>query len=102
MALRGMAGYGALLPSATISAISAALMIGQLVGLIALWVQKSWGKWMLLLAVAGTVASSPFVGIAVETPSGVFVGFLATLLEGVLLAIAFNLRLADPIQNNRS
>ena len=88
-ALLGMAGYDAILPSELIYALSFALIVAQLVGLIGLWMLKSWGRWFLLAGVVGTVVSSPFVGVAVESPLGVFVGFLSTLLEGALVAIAF-------------
>lgn len=87
--LLGMSGYNAILPPNLISIISFALILAQLVGLVGLWMLKLWGRWLLLLGVIGTVASSPFVGFAVVPPSGVLVGFLSTLLEGALLALAF-------------
>jgi hypothetical protein len=88
-ALLGMSGYGAIIPVQTLYVLSIALIAIQLTGLFALWMLKPWGKWILLSSTAGMLVSSSLGGVGVEPPVTAPFGFLVTLVQGVLLAIAF-------------
>jgi hypothetical protein len=88
-ALLGMSGYGAALSVDTINVLARVLVAVQLVGLVGLWLFKPWAKWLLLISVVGTVASSPLSGVGVESAAIAPVGILLTLLQGAILALAF-------------
>lgn len=63
----------------------------KLVASIGLVLFKAWGRWLLVLLVAVSLAQLPFNGIAVALPHETSIGALAGLVDGAVLALAFSL-----------
>jgi len=49
----------------------------------------AWGRWLFLAATVVAIASIFFAGISVASPLDGLVGFVATLVDGAILGLAF-------------
>lgn len=61
----------------------------KLISTLGLFLFLSWGRWLLLAVVTISIALVPFSGMAVASPLDSFVGSLAALTDGAILALAF-------------
>lgn len=87
--LRSMHGYGAILSQSAVGTFAWALTAMQIGGMVGLWLLQPWGRWVLLASLAGNLLLAPFIGVAIQTPAEVCLGFVCTILEGALVAVAF-------------
>lgn len=87
--LRSMHGYGAVLSPSAVGNFAWALTAMQIGGMTGLWSLQPWGRWVLLASLVGNVVLAPLIGVAIQTPAEVCLGFVSTILEGALVAIAF-------------
>ena len=49
----------------------------------------AWGRWLFLAATVAAIASVSFAGVSVASPLDGLVGFLAALVDGAILGLAF-------------
>ena len=60
----------------------------------------SWGRWLFLGVAAVAIASVPFSGVSVGAPMDNAVGYVATLLDGAILALAFSSPLSEAMRRD--
>jgi len=72
----------------------------KLISTLGLFLFLSWGRWLLLAAVAISVAMVPFSGMAVAPPLDSFWGSLAGLTDGAILALAFFSPIAESMRKD--
>ena len=92
LALRSQSGFGALLSSGASASVAWAILATRLLGSWFLWSIKPVGVWLFSASLFATLASAPFLGMSIQTPTEVFVGYLGTLLDGAVLITAVLLR----------
>lgn len=60
----------------------------------------SWGRWLFVAVAAIALASVPFSGVSVGAPLDNAVGYVATLLDGAILALAFSSPLSEAMHRD--
>ena len=80
-------GYHAVVYSNAFSVVPIWLALFAFVGLFFL---QNWGRYLFLLAVASYVATSLLFGYRVGVPIEMFLGDIVSILDGVILAVAFS------------
>lgn len=91
-ALLGMTGYGAALSANQLRMLSLLLLFTNVLGLLGIWMQRTWGRWLLLASAVGFLVLGPVSGVAIEPAVGAPFGYLLTLCQGALLAHTFSSR----------
>lgn len=70
-----------------------AIGVSKLMASLGLVLFLSWGRWLYLAVVVIGLTSVPFAGVSIGAPLDNLVGWLATLIDGSILTLAF----ASPI-----
>lgn len=74
--------------------------VGKLLSSLGLFLFLSWGRWLLLAVVAVSLASVPFAGVSIGVPLDNIVGYLLSLTDGAILALAFFSPLAEAMRKD--
>lgn len=72
----------------------------KLVSTFGLFLFLYWGRWLFFAMVAISLAMVPFSGMAVAPPLDSFVGSLAALTDGAILALAFFSPIAENMRKD--
>ena len=84
--LRRYSGLGAILP---VDALAIASLWASLVATVGLVFFQNWGRYLMLILCAVNLVLAPFKGVAVNLPIDVVAGSLSTLVDGLVLGMAF-------------
>jgi hypothetical protein len=88
-ALLTWAHYGSLLPRLLLWYVSIGVMSTLVIGLLAVALDRRWGKWVVLAATVAAFTLIPFSGVSVFAATARLVGSVAMLCVFSILAIAF-------------
>ena len=66
------------------------LGVAKILASLALVLFLSWGRWLFVALTAIGLAFVPFSGLSVGAPLDNLVGYLAALVDGAILALAFS------------
>ena len=86
--LLGMSGYGAA-PFVQHPAFYLSIAAAKLLASVGLLFFAPWSRWLLLAVIAVSLCSVPYSGVTVSAPLDGFIGSLAGLADGIVLALAF-------------
>lgn len=73
---------------------------GKLIASLGLILFLSWSRWLLLVVVAINFASVPFAGVSTGAPLDNIVGYLLSLSEGAILALAFSSPISEAMRKD--
>lgn len=76
------------------------LGVSKLIASLGLILFLSWGRWLFLVVVAIGLASAPFAGVSAAVPLDNIVGYLLTLTEGAILALAFSSPISEAMRKD--
>jgi hypothetical protein len=82
-------GYGGQ-PWVTDSRFYISLGVTKLLASLGLVLFFSWGRWLFAAVAAIGLACVPFSGLSVGAPLDNLVGYLASLIDGAILALSFS------------
>jgi hypothetical protein len=81
--------YGAVLPRMLLWYVSIGTMSTLVIGLLAVALNRRWGRWVVLAATLVAFLIVPFSGVSVFAASARFIGNIAMICVFSILAIAF-------------
>jgi hypothetical protein len=87
--LLSWAHYGAVLPRMFLWYVSIGTMSTLVIGLLAVALDRRWGRWVVLAATLVAFLIVPFSGVSVFAASVRFIGNIAMICVFAILAIAF-------------
>ena len=70
---------------------------GKIIASFGLFLFLPWGRWLLLAVVSISLASVPFAGVSTGVPLDNLVGYVLSLTDGAILALAFTSPVSEVI-----